>query len=300
MIDSITRWINASALPLNTAHDTPVDEVRPIAAALADATVVALGASARVTHELSVVAARFVEVLVSDHGFRSIALEGDEPASVELDTYLRTGAGEPTELLGRARTFWRTEEILGVVRWLRAWNEQHPDDQVRAVHPLAGDVVPTTRLAGIAAIERALADSVLAWHEQIGHRIVYWGGLMHTTPREVDRHPSMGARLRQRFGADYAHVALTLGATDDGSIPRPTTEYVEAVLDAARFPAYALDLRGDLPDAVRAWLDGPAMVRVVGPRYDPSVRIEGRSPAQWFDAVAHVRDTTPVHPLGTP
>jgi len=111
------------------------------------------------------------------------------------------------------------------------------------------------------------------------------------------RAPDRGALLRERLGGGFAHVALTLGAPADGSIPRPTPEYAEAVLDAARFPAYVLDLRGEVPDEVRTWLDGHAAVRVVGPRYGPSVRIEGRSLAGWSDAVAHVRDTTPAHPL---
>jgi erythromycin esterase len=299
VIDTTMHWINSNARPIDTTDDTPVDDLGPIAATLAGATVVALGASARVTHELSVVAARFVRVLVSEHGFRSIVLEGDEAASVELDGYLRTGAGDPAELFARARTFWRTEEMLGVVRWLRAWNEQHPDDPVRAVHPL-GPVTPTTSLHDLAAVERALAETVLTWHEHTGHRIVYWGGLAHTTPREVDGHPSLGARLRQRFGDGFAHVALTLGTTADGTIPPPAPEHTEAVLDAAGLPAYVLDLRGEPPDGVRGWLDGPAVVRIVGPRYDPSVRLEGGSLRRWFDAVAHVRNTTPVHPLGSP
>ena len=171
MIDPIVRAIDARALPLSTADDASDEDVRPVAAALAGATVLALGASARVTHELSVVAARFVRVLVREHGFRSIALEGDKAASVELDSYLRTGAGDPRELLGRARAFWRTGALLDVVRWLRGWNEQHPDNPVRAVHPLDGP--PTSD------VERRQVDVVLAWHERTGHRIVYWGATGH-------------------------------------------------------------------------------------------------------------------------
>ncbi len=292
MPEAVTRWINASAQPLSTEGDAALDDVRPIVESLADATVVALGVSARITHELSVVAARFVRVLVAERGFRSFVLEGAVLVSAELDAYLRTGAGDPTELLGRARPFWRTWEILGLVRWLRTWNEQHPDDPVRAAHPVDAAAVPSIQLDGPAAIERALAADVLAWHESTGHRIVYWGGLAHTTPREVDGHPSLGARLRERFGAGYAHVGLTLGAVETGEVPPPAPEFAEAVLNSAEPAAYALDLHGDTPDAARAWLEGSALVRVVGPRYDPAVRLEGGSLARWFDAVVHVRDTT--------
>jgi erythromycin esterase len=296
MTGSVTGWIEATARPLSAEDGAPLDDVRPVAAGLADATVVALGVSARITHELSVVAARFARVLVADHGFRSFVLEGDERASAELDAYVRTGAGDPAALLGRARTFWRSREILDLVRWLRAWNAQHPDDLVRIVHPGDG-AVPTTQLDEAPAVERALAADVLDWHRRAGGRIVYWGGLAHTTPREVDGQPSAGALLRRRFGRGYAHVGLTLGAVAGGAVPRPEPGFVEAVLSAAGPPVYALALRATVPEPVRAWLTAPALVRVVGPRYDPAVRLEGGSLTDWFDVLVHARDTTPLHLL---
>jgi erythromycin esterase len=159
MTGSVISSIGARAQPLSTEDDAPLDDVRAVTASLAGATVVALGASARITHELSVVAARFVRVLVAEYGFRSFALEGDEPASAELDAYLRTGLGDPAELLEHARVFWRTREILAVVRWLRAYNVQHWDDPVRAVHADGGTAGPTTHLDTAAAIEQALAEN---------------------------------------------------------------------------------------------------------------------------------------------
>jgi erythromycin esterase len=296
MIGSVTGWIDANARPLTTEPDAPLDDVRPVAAGLADATVVALGVSARITHELSVVAARFVRVLVADHGFRSFALEGDERASTELDAYVRTGAGDPAELLGRARPFWRAREILNLIHWLRGWNEQHPDDLVRVAHP-GEDAVSNTHLAGPAAIERALGADLLSWYERIGGRVVYWGGLAHTTPRDVDGQLSLGAQLRRRFGRGYAHVGLTLGAVAGGAVPRPEPAFAEAVLDAASPAEYALDLRAKAPEPVRAWLAAPALVRIVGPQYDPAVRLEGGSLTEWFDVLVHARDTTPLHLL---
>lgn len=36
-----------------------------------------------------------MQFLIEEHGFRSLALEGDEAASTDLDTYVRTGDGDP-------------------------------------------------------------------------------------------------------------------------------------------------------------------------------------------------------------
>ena len=77
MTNLVTSLIAAHARPISTDDDAPLDDVHAAAAPLASATVVALGHSARGTHELSVVAARFVRVLVAEYGFRSLALEGD-------------------------------------------------------------------------------------------------------------------------------------------------------------------------------------------------------------------------------
>jgi erythromycin esterase len=58
--------------------------------------------------------------LIEQHGFRSLALEGDYGASFDLDTHVRTGEGDPQEVLARARPFLLFAEILEAVRWIRA------------------------------------------------------------------------------------------------------------------------------------------------------------------------------------
>jgi hypothetical protein len=52
-----------------------------------------------------------------EHGFRALFLEGDEAAGAELDALLLTG-GDPAEVLAGARTFWRNQELLDVLRWV--------------------------------------------------------------------------------------------------------------------------------------------------------------------------------------
>ncbi|WP_223839597.1 erythromycin esterase family protein [Saccharopolyspora pogona] len=170
------QWIKSLAVQLASLDPhAPHADLRPLRDGLRDATVVGLGASSWGTHELAAVAHRMLRFLVEKLGFRSLSLEGDDVASAELDAYVRTGRGDPREVLAGAGPFLRTEEILDAVRWIRSRNEQHPDDPVRLA--LANEAVEPGQ--DLADIERGLAANTIRWHERTGHKIVYWGALAH-------------------------------------------------------------------------------------------------------------------------
>src|SRR5256885_17199085 len=115
------------ATPLSLDLDAPFDDLRPLANRARDAMVVALGSATRQSHELSVLTHRVMRFLIDEHQFRSLALEGDEAASIDLDTYVRTGEGDPLTILARARPFLRLAESLSAIRWIRARNERDPN-----------------------------------------------------------------------------------------------------------------------------------------------------------------------------
>src|SRR2546421_1954620 len=91
--------------------DAPFDDLAPLANQVRDAKVVALGSAVRHSHELCTLTHRVMRFLIDQHGFRSLVLEGDEAASTDLDTHVRTGVGDPRAILARARTFLRFAEI---------------------------------------------------------------------------------------------------------------------------------------------------------------------------------------------
>ncbi len=193
--------------------------------------------------------------------------------SVHLDDYVRTGIGDPRELLAGARPFWRTEEILDTVRWIRAHNEEHPSDPVRIAHPPR---------PGSGSLERQLADDVIAWQERTGHKIVYWGGMAHTAVTSS----TAGGYLRERYGSDFASIGLTF---HHGNVlfpvPAPPPDFAEAAFD-------------QLPNAF--YLVPPPhsdahKTRFIGPPPNPEHHLANGSLREWFDAVFHVRETTPVH-----
>jgi erythromycin esterase len=271
--------------------DAPFDDLDPLADQVRDAQVVALGSTVRHSHELLTLSHRLMRFLIDQHGFRSLALEGDEMAGIALDTYVRSGEGDPLAILAQARPFWRFVEILDAVRWIRTRNERNPNDPVRVVHVPESPHEAMRQLAGSEDIERRLADTVIAWHEQTGHRIVYWGGLAHTASSMATGR-NAGSHLRERFGSGYVSIALTF---HHGSLPSPVddppADYLEAVLGAVDLETYLLEIRGSWPESVREWLDAPAKTRLIGPGIH---ELRCTSLRTWFDFVLHSRHVTPA------
>jgi erythromycin esterase len=298
---SVATRIAEQATPLRLDLDAPFDDLAQLANRARDATVVALGSATRQSHELSVLTHRVMRFLLDEHGFRSLALEGDEAASIVLDTYVRTGEGNPLAILAGARPFWRLAEILTAVRWLRARNERNPSDPVRVVHGAEQPREAMGQLVGSEDVERRLAQITIAWHEQTGDRIVYWGGLAHTVnrvarsvsfPSDAATGQNAGSYLRERLGSGYVSIGLTF---HHGSLPSPVEEppadYVEAVLGAVGLEMYLIQIHGTWPDPVREWLDMPAKIRLIGPG---THELSGASLSTWFDFVIHSRRVTPA------
>jgi erythromycin esterase len=290
VVTQLAERVTSLRLNLNA----PFDDLDPLTVRVRNAKVVALGSAVRQSHELSTLSDRVMRFLIDQHGFRSLALEGDETASVDLDTYVRTGEGDPLAILGGARPFWRFAEILEAVRWIRALNERNPSDQVRVVHVPEQPRETMRQLADGEDIERRLADTTIAWHEQTGHRIVYWGGLAHTAIG-VATGRNVGSHLRARFGSGYVSIALTF---HHGSLPSlvdvPPADYVEAVFGEVDLETYLLKIHGRWPESVRGWLDAPAKTRLIGPGIH---ELHGPSLRTWFDFVLYTRRVTPARSL---
>src|SRR5262245_44270890 len=293
MSTTVVAQLAERVMPLRLDVDAPFDDLGLLTERVRDAKVVALGSAVRQSHELLTLTHRVMRFLIEQHGFRSLALEGDYLASFHLDTYVRTGEGDPQAILARARSFLRFAEILDAVRWIRARNERNPGDPIRVVH-LADLPREATCLASGEDLERGLADAIIAWHERTEHRIVYWGGLAHTA-NGLASGKNAGSHLRARFGPGYVSVALTF---HHGSLPSPVdvppADYVEALLGAVALETYLLDIHGRWPESVGQWLDAPAKTRLIGPGVH---ELHGPPLRMWFDFVIHSRRVTPARAL---
>ncbi|GAA2859553.1 erythromycin esterase family protein [Nonomuraea rubra] len=167
------------------------------------------------------------------------------------------------------------------------------------------------------------AENLRWWQRRTGDKVAYWAAAAHTAAAPGLRltlggpplvFDNAGSYLRRWYGDRYRsitvlfdHGTLGPGSSCDAApvpVPRPDAGFANRVFGdafAGGGPAqYVVDLRGEAPEAVSAWLRAPAKVRGYG-GYDPALAqksyMEGGSLAQWFDVVVHRQVVTPCKPL---
>ena len=155
--------------PLTTDDPAADDrDLEPLLPLLAGRRVVALGEATHGTREFFRLKDRLVRFLVRRAGFTTTALEISPEGAQAVGRYVRNGAGDPRQAVGRFEFWtWQTEEVLALVDWMRAWNAAHGDSHpvsfvgINAPHP--------SRDARMAqSIERALSAAgpqgrVIVW-----------------------------------------------------------------------------------------------------------------------------------------
>lgn len=120
--------LDAGAHPLRTASD-----LDPLVAAMAESRVVLLGEATHGTHEFYDWRATITRRLVTEHGFRIVAVEGDWAPLYQLNNYIkhRPGAGDSAAavLAGLTRWpqwMWANHETAQLAEHLRDWNAGRP------------------------------------------------------------------------------------------------------------------------------------------------------------------------------
>ncbi|MEV4240288.1 erythromycin esterase family protein [Nocardia sp. NPDC049737] len=166
---------------------------------------------------------------------------------------------------------------------------------------------------GFARDERPAANRVIQWQRDTGAKIAYWDGIAHTAaltlgagPAESSEFRGTGSYLREHFGARYISVAIGFhhGNLGMAVAPEPLPDLVDSTLGTVDLPAFYIDLHSDAPESVRLWLHGPAKLRTISGIYDPAkdatAHTTVRSLVDAFDALVHIRETSPVHWLPHP
>lgn len=126
--------IERAAHPLrSTDPGGGTKDPRPLGRMVGDASVVGLGEATHGSHEFFTMKERVFRYLVEEKGFASFSQEVSWTTGLRFDAYVRGGRGDVRELVHRelAKTPWDTEEYVHLLRWMRAYNDKHPDRQVR-------------------------------------------------------------------------------------------------------------------------------------------------------------------------
>ncbi|HLX08860.1 MAG TPA: erythromycin esterase family protein [Thermoanaerobaculia bacterium] len=122
--EEVVSWLRGHVVPLRgTTAGQGFDDLRPLASMVGRARIVALGEATHGTREFFQLKHRLLEYLVSELGFTVFAIEANWPESLAVDDFVQHGTGDPAKALaGLYFWTWNTEEVLDMIRWMRAYD----------------------------------------------------------------------------------------------------------------------------------------------------------------------------------
>ncbi len=125
------QWLKVNAIPFDTAEpNSNFEDLMPLREMIGNARIVALGEATHGTHEFFQMKHRVLEFLAEEMGFNTFAIEADWPEANLINEYVHTGKGDPAELLkGLYFWTWDTQEVLAMIQWMRAYNENPNNTQ---------------------------------------------------------------------------------------------------------------------------------------------------------------------------
>lgn len=147
----VVRWLRAHAMLLATVGPSgDLADLQPLGSAIGDARIVGVGEATHGTREHFLYKHRLLRYLVTQKGFRALAFESPWPTGLALNEYVLSGRGDPQRLLGRGVFgVWYTQEVLDMIRWMRAYNATvSPEQRVEFV----GIDIQLTRVAAAAVV----------------------------------------------------------------------------------------------------------------------------------------------------
>lgn len=112
------------------------EDVERIITRLGPARVYLIGEASHGTQDFYNVRATITKYLIEHRRLSAVALEADWPDAYRVNRFVR-GAGPDVDANAALSGFerfpawmWRNTEVLSFVRWLRDWNDRHPDRKV--------------------------------------------------------------------------------------------------------------------------------------------------------------------------
>ncbi|WP_426363081.1 erythromycin esterase family protein [Streptomyces sp. E-08] len=119
----------------------PLTDLRPLDRMIGSAEVVGIGEATHSSADFFTAKHRIFEHLVESQGFTTFALEAPWSTGLLVDEWVRTGRGDIREIMRdefqESYRLWNTEEYLDLFRWMRRYNQLHPE---RPVHFMGNDL----------------------------------------------------------------------------------------------------------------------------------------------------------------
>lgn len=130
------EWFRANSAPIESllpaapggaVADPGLEAFRK---AVGDAGIIALGECTHGTSEFFQLKHRLLQYAVKELNVRVFAIEANQLEVERINRYVCGGEGAAEEVIKVMFRVWNTEEMLDLIRWLRAYNQEHPDEKV--------------------------------------------------------------------------------------------------------------------------------------------------------------------------
>ena len=125
---AVSAWAARHAHPLaSTDPGAPLRDLAPLRRSIGAARIVALGEAPHGAAEETTLKHRTLRLLVERLGVRTVAWEEDWTTGVEIDAYIHGAPQDLAQLTARMSPQYQTQEVAGVLAWLRRFNAGRRD-----------------------------------------------------------------------------------------------------------------------------------------------------------------------------
>lgn len=142
----IISWVNENALPLDLSDSASnKTTLEQFGEQVGEKRAVDLGNPFLGIHETFLAQKDILEYLVTEKGFDTLIFEIDWLLGQRLDEYLRSGEGDPAQVLADFPDLrWHSQEALDLIEWVREHNQNQGEAPTIGVH---GVIMPDPALA---------------------------------------------------------------------------------------------------------------------------------------------------------
>ncbi|WP_169796719.1 erythromycin esterase family protein [Chondromyces crocatus] len=241
--EAVSTWLRANVAPIASVEvGRGFTDLAPVTAMIGEAKVVSLGEATRGTREFFQLKHRMLEVLVHQKGFRVFGIEASFAEALVVNDYIRTGKGDPVSAVRGLRFWtWDTEEVVALVRWMRAYNEDPSHPQKLAFHGF--DIQsPASSVRALLTYLRQVDRSFGAEAEQALRPL--------DSQFDVFRYDRRGASVWEATRTGLERIAQRLESERDGYIQRSSAAAWKTArlhLDVVRQAEPGLAQGGDAP-----------------------------------------------------
>ncbi len=224
--NEVAAWLRQHASPLRSVEPSEDDsDLQPILPLVANARVIALTDVTHGSHELFALKQRLIPYLVAHANVRTIALEAPYGDFERIRKYVLTGEGDPASLIESSDYFfWDTEELLGLIRWARAWNAAgNPPVEIVGIDPFHANVTAAAVINFLGRLDPDAARSAASAYD-----------CMLRYGSNAYGYPMTGADYRASCHESVALVRVSMEANRDAYAAIAGTTDVEDAIHAAR------------------------------------------------------------------